>query len=895
MIGRIGAELTSCFKEREDIVRAEILLAYATILDQLKIALESSSSVDMDVEYEAPAILSSQVQRTVPVLMSVIKTYTKSTETKQLSFAIFSRLIYINGSILDSLLPKITPLVIATLAAEDTAGALKSASTSLVKTNLKLDALDFLLAFVGRQDLPDAAADFLLAVKGGIVKGVSSKTFQAPTTSVYVANGLVKLLRASVDQEARDISPFNKWIHEMADLALLNTSSKDSLFSKSCYVFLGTLLHQFGDMIDDSVIDRSLQALVAWKSGFTQDLDAISALTTAVTRPTRLPSAKVLGIAPKALEQADKLLIKNDQTVCTAGLGVIKSLADYGSEALPDRANELLKNIIFVINKSPISPPSLALQAFAAVCPFASASLMQSTSRSLVRSLSVAVIYDKQSGSALSELFQSVGNHFPDQFDQWNEEILRQWSSSYAEFVKQRASKGDSVLQVQFPTQMLTNASKSILALRKGYLKANSQEWSNGFLTKHISASPEITVGLACLALRSLGYASLFGLLLEDSQLVDRLYELAGYDNDDLRSEAATALGNYAGSHPDMLSQVFERATVAEGVVELSLLQAVQVAIDYAVDQKRNSQVASSTWQQVTQYVQKTQKQLPDILAQSLSVFAAAFPKTYIPLLANCISASGSNVHAKTVFITAFRTLLAYKSLCSTCEEQIKLVLSSVLSNIGDSDVNIRRLSLLAMYTILQTRQALIEDMVGALQPELFNQTKVDDSLIRYITMGPYTRKVDDGLEARKCAYQCVYMLVRSLPHLANEESVINCVVRGINDEQEIRVVVQQIVGESITKLAGSYAFHMVDILAAIEKALGTKIPNKAVKHEIEKHQEMLRTTVSILVHLEPATKLPGCDSEKYEEQISKVSSDHENGLADYFMEFSDAMTNSEA
>ncbi|KAJ2231246.1 hypothetical protein IWW45_005533 [Coemansia sp. RSA 485] len=893
MVGRIGVELISCFKEREDIVRAEILLAYATILDQLKTILGSSSAVDMEVEYQAPAILSSQVPRTVSSLISVIKNYTKSTETKQLSFAIFSRLMSIDSSILDDLLPSITPLVIATLAAEDTAGALKSASTSLVKTNLKLDALDFLLVFVGRQGLPDAAADFLVAIKDGIVKSVSSKTFQAPMTSVYVANDLVRLLRVSVDQDARDISQFKQWIHKMAELALLNTSSKDTSLSKSCYVFLGTLLQQFGDMVDGSAVDQCLETLVAWKSGSSQDLDAISALTTAVTQPTHLPSAKVLGIAPRALEQADKLLIKNDQTVSNAGLGLIKSLADYGAEALSDLASELLNNIIHVINRTPVSPPSLALYAFASVCPFVPASFMQSIAPSLVKGLSSAAIYDKQSASALSKLFHSVGSKFPEQFEQWSDEILQNWCDSYAEFVRQRASKGSSVIQVQFPSQMLSNASKSILALHRGYLEANGQEWSNEFLAKYIGASAEASVDLACLALRSLGYASLSGLLSQDRELVDRINELVKSGDDDLRSEAATALGNYAGSHTEMLSEVFDKATDSEGIVQLSYLQAVQVAVDHVVGRKRNSKVAESAWRQITQYVQNTQKQLPDIIAQSLAVFAVAFPKTYIPFLATCISTSGSNAHAKTVFITAFRTLLAHKSLCAACDEQIKLVLSSVLSNIADSDVNIRRLSLLAMYTILQTKPVLIEDIVGSLQPELFSQTKVDDSLIRFITMGPYTRKIDDGLETRKCAYQCVYMLVRSLPHLANEESVIDCVVRGINDEQEIRTVVQQIVGESISKMAGSYASNMAAILDAIEKALGVKLPNKAVKHEIEKHQEMLRSAVFILVHLEPVTKLPGCDGDRYEEVTKKASEDQENGIADYYKELIRVSANS--
>ena len=46
--------------------------------------------------------------------------------------------------------------------------------------------------------------------------------------------------------------------------------------------------------------------------------------------------------------------------------------------------------------------------------------------------------------------------------------------------------------------------------------------------------------------------------------------------------------------------------------------------------------------------------------------------------------------------------------------------------------------------------------------PNLYKETVVNPDLIRTVQMGPWTHKVDDGLDARKTAYETLYTLVRS-------------------------------------------------------------------------------------------------------------------------------------
>jgi hypothetical protein len=62
-----------------------------------------------------------------------------------------------------------------------------------------------------------------------------------------------------------------------------------------------------------------------------------------------------------------------------------------------------------------------------------------------------------------------------------------------------------------------------------------------------------------------------------------------------------------------------------------------------------------------------------------------------------------------------------------------------------------------------RTKPHLIKDHLITLLPSLYNETIVKPDLIRTVQMGPWTHKVDDGLEARKTAYETMYTLVRLL------------------------------------------------------------------------------------------------------------------------------------
>lgn len=72
----------------------------------------------------------------------------------------------------------------------------------------------------------------------------------------------------------------------------------------------------------------------------------------------------------------------------------------------------------------------------------------------------------------------------------------------------------------------------------------------------------------------------------------------------------------------------------------------------------------------------------------------------------------------------------------------------------------VRRLALSALNSAARLKPHLIRDQLQFILPNLYKETVVNPDLIRTVQMGPWKHKVDDGLEARKTAYETLYTLV---------------------------------------------------------------------------------------------------------------------------------------
>ena len=96
-----------------------------------------------------------------------------------------------------------------------------------------------------------------------------------------------------------------------------------------------------------------------------------------------------------------------------------------------------------------------------------------------------------------------------------------------------------------------------------------------------------------------------------------------------------------------------------------------------------------------------------------------------------------------------------------------------------------RQLALSVLNAAARTKPHLLRDHLHALLPVLYRETIIKPELVRTVQMGPWQHKVDDGLEARKTAYETLYTLVRLTIFLGRGDTslLIPATVRHFFDE----------------------------------------------------------------------------------------------------------------
>ena len=59
-------------------------------------------------------------------------------------------------------------------------------------------------------------------------------------------------------------------------------------------------------------------------------------------------------------------------------------------------------------------------------------------------------------------------------------------------------------------------------------------------------------------------------------------------------------------------------------------------------------------------------------------------------------------------------------------------------------------------------KPSLIREELPAFLPALYQQTAKDPSLVRVVELGPFQHQIDDGLELRKAAFECMDVLLET-------------------------------------------------------------------------------------------------------------------------------------
>ena len=87
--------------------------------------------------------------------------------------------------------------------------------------------------------------------------------------------------------------------------------------------------------------------------------------------------------------------------------------------------------------------------------------------------------------------------------------------------------------------------------------------------------------------------------------------------------------------------------------------------------------------------------------------------------------------------------------------------MAAMLSLLGDANRHVRKAAVQALSgTARHAPGLLTRDLLQAALPLLYKHTEPDSSLVRVVDLGPFKHRIDDGLELRKAAVECLDVLL---------------------------------------------------------------------------------------------------------------------------------------
>ncbi len=126
--------------------------------------------------------------------------------------------------------------------------------------------------------------------------------------------------------------------------------------------------------------------------------------------------------------------------------------------------------------------------------------------------------------------------------------------------------------------------------------------------------------------------------------------------------------------------------------------------------------------------------------------------------------------------------------------------------------------------------------------------------------MGPFKHEVDDGLDLRKAAFECMYTLLDTCVDRLDVFEFLSHVTDGLRDHYDIKMLTYLMVARVSQLCPGAVLTRLEKLVEPLKITVTTKVKANAVKQEYEKQEELKRSAlraVAALSHVQGADKHP--------------------------------------
>ncbi|RKO89386.1 armadillo-type protein [Blyttiomyces helicus] len=903
----VSPVLISRLKEREESVRVDIFNTYIALVRQTGASAGSGKSISASSFREpaskrrkgstgsirTPLLLDPRdyLREQVPRLAKALSKQLggKSIQTRQTGFTLLRELVgvlnagLVNSGGLENHIGLFVPAIESSLSNTHMGHPTKA----LTNSNLKIETLEFVRILFTTHE-PTVFHKYLGRLVPPILEAANDKFYKITSEALHVSGELVQVIRPfQLDSNKNPTivvplaSPeFQKYIEKIYQTILerLQTTDIDLEVKERSITALAMLLSQSGDLLPPAQIEQVVLPLLVerLKNELTR-LTTVRMLTLVAESPLLdTPSGKAISlvpILPTVLTEVSACLRKSHRHLRVAALQCLETLVRrYGTFLPTGSCADIVGELKPIMSDSDLHILPLAMTTLCAVVT-ASAAIGLQVLR-VVRSDIVPQI-----SRILSETphLVAAGTGLDALLGVWQTLVQVGGSQVFDECIKLLVDPVEKPGKVLVSKQSYSTMAKSIATLCLT-LEASAPPTIAKFVSR--VESDKTSENLKYLSLLTLGeIGRKIDLSTAHPKLHQILLNLFSSPSEEIRQAAAFALGNITLGNlktymPVVLAAIREggkkRYLVLVALREIITRFSLHDASSAASESLTN--FAPELWALLFQNVSEGQEEgTRNVISECLGKLSLSEPARFLPDLQGRL---GSKVPAeRATVVTAIRYTFTEHAESEGYDALLAPLIGDFLRLVQDPDPDVRRVSLATLNSAAHNKPHLISSSLNEILPLLYGETIVKVELIKTVEMGPFKHKVDDGFEARKSAYECMYTLLETCLSRIEIFGFLHRVLHGLSDpSMEIKQLTHLMLQHLAQLTPTPVAQKLPDTIDPLRKSLLTQPQTKnAVKQELEQIEELVRSAARTVIVLARLAESAAVDGGRFEEFVKEM------------------------
>ena len=192
-----------------------------------------------------------------------------------------------------------------------------------------------------------------------------------------------------------------------------------------------------------------------------------------------------------------------------------------------------------------------------------------------------------------------------------------------------------------------------------------------------------------------------------------------------------------------------------------------------------------SIWAQLFKHCECPEEGSRNVVAECLGKLVLVNPESLLPNLKKALKSDSPLM--RTGVVSAIKFTISDQP--QAIDPLLRQSIGEFLSALQDPEPSVRRVALVAFNSAVHNKPSLVRDLLPELLPRLYSETKVKKELIREVEMGPFKHTVDDGLDIRKAAFECMYTLLEQGLDRVDIMQFLEHVQAGLRDHYDIKML----------------------------------------------------------------------------------------------------------